>query len=193
MRQIIRSLGRFTLLRGVALFLTVVVAIYLTVVIANWGGAMDHALKMQIRLEVTQAIMQNPEYLHLPQSEVQRLIDDITQTQLRTQGLDRPFLERSITYTVDAITLNLGRSEAIMSDTGSRLVRNVLLDRLPPTLLLIGTADLLLFFLALFGALFLSRRYGSFIDRLTIGLAPTSAAPAWFYLRIFSYASPLAV
>ena len=181
MRQIIRSLGRFTLLRAIALFLTVLVAIYLTVVIANWGGAMDDALKAQIRLEVTQAIMQNPEYLHLPQSEIQHLIDDITQTQLRIQGLDRPFLERSVTYTVNAITLNLGRSEAIMSDTGSRLVRNVLLDRLPPTLLLIGTADLLLFFLALFGALFLSRRYGSFIDRLTIGLAPTSAAPAWFY------------
>ena len=30
-------------------------------------------------------------------------------------------------------------------------------------------------------ALFLSRRYGSFLDKLVIALAPNSAAPAWFY------------
>ncbi|MCK4582239.1 ABC transporter permease, partial [Candidatus Bathyarchaeota archaeon] len=78
-------------------------------------------------------------------------------------------------------SLNLGRSEQLLSDTGSRQVRQVLLDRLPSTLVLIATSQLLLFFLALFMALFLSRRYGSFLDRLTIALAPTSAAPAWFY------------
>ncbi len=30
-------------------------------------------------------------------------------------------------------------------------------------------------------ALFLSRRYGSWLDRLIVALAPTSAAPSWFY------------
>jgi len=30
-------------------------------------------------------------------------------------------------------------------------------------------------------ALYLSRRYGSFLDRLVVTLAPTSSAPAWFY------------
>jgi peptide/nickel transport system permease protein len=30
-------------------------------------------------------------------------------------------------------------------------------------------------------ALFLSRRYGSLLDRIVIALAPTSTAPAWFY------------
>jgi peptide/nickel transport system permease protein len=37
------------------------------------------------------------------------------------------------------------------------------------------------FVIAIFAALFLSRRYGSFLDRAVIALAPTSAAPAWFY------------
>jgi peptide/nickel transport system permease protein len=40
---------------------------------------------------------------------------------------------------------------------------------------------LLLFFLTLFIALFLSRRYGSFLDKATIALAPSSSAPGWFY------------
>jgi peptide/nickel transport system permease protein len=46
---------------------------------------------------------------------------------------------------------------------------------------LFGTASLLLFGIALFSALFLSRRYGSRLDKAVIALAPTSAAPAWFY------------
>jgi len=44
-----------------------------------------------------------------------------------------------------------------------------------------GAANFFLFFLALFLGLYLSRRYGSLLDRIVIALAPTSAAPAWFY------------
>jgi peptide/nickel transport system permease protein len=40
---------------------------------------------------------------------------------------------------------------------------------------------LITFFLSVFIALLLARRYGSFLDRLVIALAPTSAAPAWLY------------
>lgn len=181
MREILARMGRYTVLRAAVLFLTVLIAIYLTVVIANWGGAMDEARRSEIRFEVTVAVYANPDYLDLPQSELQRLVDEMTATRVRIAGLDRPFIERSLLYTRNAVILNLGRSESIISDTGSRMVRNILLDRLPSTLLLIATSQLLLFFLALFAALFLSRRYGSFLDRLTIGLAPTSAAPAWFY------------
>jgi peptide/nickel transport system permease protein len=60
-------------------------------------------------------------------------------------------------------------------------VRNIILERLPATLLLFGTADLVLFFTAISIALFLSRRYGSVFDRLIVALAPTSTAPGWFY------------
>jgi len=51
------------------------------------------------------------------------------------------------------------------SNSGSTQVRLILLERIPPTLLLFATADLILFFLALFAALVLSRRYGSFLIR----------------------------
>ena len=181
MRDVLTRLGRYSCLRAAVLFLTVLIAIYLTVIIANWGGAMDVARKSQIRFDITVAVYANPAYLDLELSDLQRLVDEFTAAQIRAVGLDRPFLERSISYTRDALTLNLGRSQNIISDTGSRMVRTVLLDRLPSTLLLIATAELLLFFMALLAALYLSRRYGSFVDRLIIALAPTSAAPAWFY------------
>jgi peptide/nickel transport system permease protein len=67
------------------------------------------------------------------------------------------------------------------SDSGSKQVRFIILERLPATLLLFGTADVFLFILAVFIALSLSRKYGSFWDKLFITLAPTSSAPGWFY------------
>jgi peptide/nickel transport system permease protein len=79
------------------------------------------------------------------------------------------------------LTLNLGFAQSLLSDSGSRQVRNILLERLPSTLVLFGTANLLLFFSALFAGLSLSRRYGSFADKTVLAMAPTSAAPAWFY------------
>ena len=67
------------------------------------------------------------------------------------------------------------------SDSGSKMVKNIILERLPATLVLFGTADVFLFILAVLIALSLSRKYGSFFDKLFIALAPTSSAPGWFY------------
>ena len=67
------------------------------------------------------------------------------------------------------------------SDSGSKEVRLILLERLPATCLLMGTSELSLFFVSVFLALSLSRRYGSLWDKLVITLSPTSAAPPWFY------------
>ena len=69
----------------------------------------------------------------------------------------------------------------MISDSGSRQVRYILGERLGPTLLLMATGQLLLFFSSVFFALFLSRRYGTVLDRIVVAMAPTSAAPAWFY------------
>jgi len=67
------------------------------------------------------------------------------------------------------------------SDSGSRNVQRIILERIPYTLLLMGTANLILFFSTLFLALALSRKYGSFWDKIVIALSPTSSVPPWFY------------
>jgi peptide/nickel transport system permease protein len=81
------------------------------------------------------------------------------------------------------------------SDSGSNQVRLILVERLPHTLLLWGVADLLVFFVSVFLALALSRRYGSLVDRLSVALAPVSTPPIWFYgiLLILLFASALRV
>jgi len=182
MRSTITTLVRMAASRAVFLLLAVIVGVYLTVVIANMGGELDKVRADQIRQEVALSVLQNPVYRQLPPDELQALVDALVQTELHKLGMDQPFFpKRSFTYLRNAMQLQLGWAEGTMSDAGSRQVRFILLERLPYTLALFGTANLLLFFLTLFIALFLSRRYGSFLDKLTIALAPSSAAPGWFY------------
>ena len=109
------------------------------------------------------------------------MIEEMATLEEERLGLDRPFILRSFGYLKNALTLTLGRAEHMTSDTGSKQVRLILLERLPSTLVLWGTANLLLFFVSIFFALFLSRRYGSAPDKLVIALTPTSSAPGWFY------------
>lgn len=193
--MIVARLLRYIVLRGLSLFVTVVFGVYLAILVANMGGYVDEIRRAQIREQVGATMLGDPKMRALPSSEVRRMIDQQIELEEKRLGLDRHFILRSFTYLRDALTLSLGRAERLTSDKGSREVRAILLERLPATLLLFGTADLIIFFTAIFAALFLSRRYGSFLDRAVVALAPTSAAPAWFYgiFLILLFASVLRI
>lgn len=174
-------IARYTIVRLVMLFITVVIGVYLTILIANMGGYVDNIRRGEIREAVGLRVLTDPTLKNLsPEARNERLAGIIRLEEERL-GLNQPFLVRSFRYLRDALTLNLGRSQNMTSDSGSRQVRLIILERLPPTLILFATADLILFFSAVFIALGLSRRYGSFLDKLVIGMAPMSAAPYWFY------------
>ena len=179
--QALGRMLRYTILRLLALFFTVVVGVYFTVLIANMGGYVDEIRRGQIRETVVLTASVDPEFRQLPEAERSAIIEERVAIQEQRFGLDQPFIIRSFSYLANALTLNLGFSEGLSSDSGSRLVSNIILERLPSTLVLFGTANLLLFFVSLFLGLALSRRYGSFFDKVVLALAPTSAAPGWFY------------
>lgn len=179
--QTILRLFRYTSIRLVALFFTVVAGVYVTVLVANMGGYVDEIRRGQIREQVLITASLDQEFRQLPEAERNAITDQrIAEAEARF-GLDQPFALRSFRYLINALTLNLGFSEALISDSGSRAVANIILERLPSTLVLFGTANLLLFFVSLFVGLSLSRRYGSFMDKVILTLAPSSAAPGWFY------------
>ena len=180
-RQAILRLLRYSALKLLALFFTVVVGVYIAVLVANMGGYVDDIRRATIRETVALAISANPDFQRLPAEERTAIMEEQIAIQERRYGLDQPFIIRSFSYLTDALTLRLGFAEVLTSDSGSRMVRNIILERLPSTLVLFGVANLLVFFIALFFGLALSRRYGSFSDKLVLGLAPTSSAPAWFY------------
>jgi peptide/nickel transport system permease protein len=172
---------RYTVVRLVVLFITVLVAVYLTILIANMGGYVDTIQRGQIQESVSMSLAMNPAFKGLSAAEKQAQMTAQIAIQEKRLGLDKPFAVRSVLYLQNALTLNLGRALQMASDSGSKQVKFIILERLPATLVLFGTADVFLFILAVVIALSLSRRYGSFFDKLFITLAPTSSAPGWFY------------
>ncbi|MFO7786548.1 MAG: ABC transporter permease [Halospina sp.] len=191
----IRRLLWFTLRRVLALFVTVLIGVYLTIMIANMGGKVDELRKIQIRATVSESVRADPSFMEMDSEERNELIEDQVQLQIEQRNLDEPFIWRSFDYLAQAIQLDLGRAEEMHSDSGSRAVYDIIVERLPATLLLFGTANLLVFFVSVYAALYLSRRYGSRLDRAVIGLAPSSAAPAWFYgiflILLFAFVVPV--
>ncbi len=176
------TIGRYLLVKSVVLGITVVIGCYLIVLIANMGGALDEVRKGEIRSNVGSAIFLDPANRGIPATVLREMVDETAEIEFRRLGLDRPFFPwRSLDYLFTALSLRLGIAEQMTSDTGSREVRQILAERLPATLLLFTTSSLLLFFLAIQVALYLSRRYGSVIDKTLVGLAPLSSAPGWFY------------
>jgi len=177
----ILRLLRYTAVKFVVLGISVLIGMYLTIMIANMGGYVDEIMKGQIRESVAISVSMDPEVKILSLAERNERIEAMIRIEEERLGLDQPFIGRSFKFLRNAMTLNLGRSQRLTSDTGSRQVRNIILERLPSTLVLMTTANFLLFFTSLFFALFLSRQYGSFIDKIVIALSPTSSAPPWFY------------
>jgi peptide/nickel transport system permease protein len=173
--------AKYTLLRSVTMLVTIVIAVYLTILIANMGGYVDEIMRGNIRENVAMTLRNQESYKKLsPEAQEQRFQDEVFQEEKRL-GLDQPFIVRSFRFLWDGMTLNLGRALNMTSDTGSRQVRLIILERLGPTLLLMGSSNLLLFFSSIYLALILSRKYGSFFDKLVITMSPSSSAPSWFY------------
>jgi peptide/nickel transport system permease protein len=173
--------SRYVIVRLLTLFVTVVIGVYLTILIANMGGFVDNIMRGEIRDRVTQSIANSPSSQTMDPEVRKKLIQDTIASEEERLGLNVPIAIRNARYLKNALTLQLGRAINMTSDAGSKQVRLILLERLPATLLLMGTSQIFLFFSSVFFALSLSRRYGNFWDKAVITLSPTSAVPPWFY------------
>ena len=172
---------RYSAVRLITLAITALIGLYLTILIANMGGYVDKIRLSQIREDVNLRVVGNPANRSLSIQARQDMINSEIKLEAHRLGMDRPFIQRSFDFLKDAVTLNLGRAQNMTSNSGSGAVRNIILERLPATLVLFGASDLILFFLALAVALMLSRAYGSALDKLSVALTPLSSAPGWFY------------
>ena len=173
--------AKYMAVRVLLLMITVAIGVYLTVLIANMGGYVDQIRRGEIRETISQRVLTDPTFKAMDADTRTRRLEELIALEEHRVGLDQPFAVRSFIFLKNALTLNLGRASYMSSDAGSRLVRNIILERLPATLLLTGCASLINFFITVAVGLSLSRKYGSKLDKFVIGMSPTSAIPAWFY------------
>ena len=127
--------SRYVVVRLLVLFATVVIGIYLTIMIANMGGFVDTIMKGEIRDHVTQAIAANPNSRQMAPEVRKKLIEETIAQEEERLGLNIPIAVRNFRYLSNALTLQLGRAHNMTSDSGSKQVRLILLERLPANLL----------------------------------------------------------
>jgi len=161
--------GRFVAGRLLMLFVTIVIGVYLTILIANMGGYVDTIMRNDIRERVNMRVAALTASQQLSPEARTKMVQDMVRLEEKRLGLDTPFAVRSFRYLGNALTLNLGRAQNMVSDNGSRLVNNIILERLPATLLLMGTSNLFLFFFSVFIALILSCLHTALVARDPLG------------------------
>jgi peptide/nickel transport system permease protein len=88
------------------------------------------------------------------------------------------------------MVLDLGKSNYLTSDSGSTNVRDIILEKMPKTVLLFTTSTLIITIIGLYLGAFVASRAGSLWDKLNSAFAVFSSSfPAWWVgmLMIFAF------
>ncbi len=156
--------ARYAGFRALMLFLLLTGGLYLTFIVVNLGGYIDEINRALIEDDI---MYMAKEMKGVPPEQRTAVLEQRRAELTEDAGLNQPFLLRCLRWLYDGMTMKM-------------LTPNMQ-EALPKTLLLVGSSYLLLFFTATFMALYLSRHYGTLIDRLVTALSPLSAAPSWVH------------
>lgn len=164
--------------RLVVSVLMLAAGLYLAVIAVNYGGFIDKIIED----DITNALIgMSLGMSGMPAAEKLAVLNQAEQQMRKDNRLDEPFLLRSLEWTWRAATFNWELRWEQTAGARSSSVAHEILKKLPNTLLLAGSSNMLLFFASVFLALTISRRYGSLLDKLVVTLSPLSAVPNWIY------------
>ena len=169
----------------------IVLLIVLIVTVALFGGTIAQIKKAMIYESVKRTVMSNPQLVQKLGPKINEVIKKLAEQQIKAQGLDKPWYANLPNYLMSVVTLDL-RSQVLTSNSGSRLVRDIIMERLPNTVLLFTTATIITAIVGIALGLVAARKRGSFIDKFVTFAALISASfPMWWIgmlsIEIFSY------
>jgi peptide/nickel transport system permease protein len=173
--------ARYISIKFITLFLMVVIAIYLSIILVNYGGGIDDIFRDQITMTISG---ENLNRLALHQAAMTSEEAEQFKWQMEESfDLHRPFLVRSAFYLYDALKFDWGSKSYFHTSYGRHYgsVVEIILERLPFTLVLSGTANLFLFLISISIALYIARRGKERLGRTFGFLSPLSSIPNWMY------------
>jgi peptide/nickel transport system permease protein len=190
--EALSRVAKYSFVKALTLLITVTIGLYLTILIVNLGGFVDRVFSSSIDENIGAMIQGG--WLRDVKDEAERtkIIEETRWAMQEAQGLHEPFLVRSLRWLGKSMTLDLGYYGAyIFTYSEEGTVQEIILRRMPYTLVLVGLSNLAAFLISILLALVLSRKPGSLLDRLTILLSPVTSAPNWIFgvLLIFIFAT----
>jgi peptide/nickel transport system permease protein len=161
--------------------LVVVITVIITLILL--GSAMDKLLTDRTRAEVVEAAAQDTiQFKTL--SERQDYIEGQIRLKMKDLGLDEPWYspKRFVNTLFEVLTLDLGKSNFFTSDSGSSNVSDIIIERLPKTVLLFTTSTVIVVVIGLFLGTYMAEKRGSGLDKSVSFAAVVSNSFATFWV-----------
>ncbi len=167
-------------IRGLTLLGVLVVVLVLLVVALGATGFSDKMLRAIVNEDVRGIRMSLAQTIRDP-DQIEKTLAARRGELERFYGLDRPWYSRLPGMVLRVVKLDLGESRSLRSFNGSSKITDLVLERLPYTMLLITTATLITSVLGLWLGVLIATKAGSFTDRISSYLSAVSyAVPAWW-------------
>lgn len=166
------------------MFLVLFSTILITVILL--GPTLDKLLVDAIRNQVIDEVNQGTLKFQNP-DERSAYINNQIQFKSKTLGLDQDsFNPQKVVYrVVSVMTLDLGKSHFFTSDYGSSNVRDIIVEKVPKTLLLFTTATILVTIIGIFLGTYVAGKEGSWLDKFnSINAIFSNSFPTWWVAMI---------
>jgi peptide/nickel transport system permease protein len=185
------SLLRPILVRAASLGAVLVIVLVLLVLTLGATGYSDRILQAQVGEELR--VMRTGLSETVTDPDAVEEIIAVQRTELEASyGLDQAWYERLPAVVAKVIVFDLGEARSIRAADGSNSVADIILERLPRTMMLLTTALIINAVIGLTVGVWLSTRPGSRADRFVSYLAAiTNGLPAWWagilLILVFSF------
>ena len=187
------GLWKYFLKRGLILFGVLMATLLLTVLLV--GSNMDAILKKGVAIDVRTQIIENKKLVagFANPNELNSYITNQIEERIKVLGLDEPWYSpnRIGLAMYKILVLDFGHSAFLTSDSGSTLVGDIILEKLPRTILLFTTATIIISTVGIFVGAMSGSKIGSKTDKITSSFAIISSSfPVWWIglLMIFTFA-----
>src|SRR3972149_2458270 len=147
-------------------------------------------ISCQVRAEITEDPKISDSFSD--PAEFEAFVQDQIEQRVKALGLDTPWYSpQRIGLTMYKILiLDFGHATFLTSDSGSSDVKDILLEKLPRTILLFTTATIIISIIGIFLGALAGSKVGSAVDRITSTFAVVSSSfPVWWIgmLMIFLF------
>jgi peptide/nickel transport system permease protein len=174
------GIGKVLALRGATLFGVLVIVLLILVITLGATGVSDRILNAIISDNLREERQALAQTIRDP-IQLDRAINDKRQVLIQYHGLDRPWYQRLPDAIVRVLTLDLGSARTLRTFEGSSKISELVLERLPNTIILVTTASAITVIIGLIIGIRLAVQVGGRLDRAVSYLAAISnALPSWW-------------